>query len=751
MKSFTLSSVIVLSVSLVLTQSCVQDKTTKNGVDAMVDRLLTQMTIDEKIGQMSQLDGSSFGTQEQLKKAVRDGRCGSLLNYFGVEKVNEIQMIALKESRLGIPLIIGRDVIHGFRTIFPIPIGMASSWNPEIVKKASRIAAFEASSQGIKWTFAPMIDITWDPRWGRIAEGCGEDPVLASTLARAMVEGFQGDSLNGSTSIAACAKHYVGYGFTEGGRDYNTTYITEPVLRNVVLKPFKAARDAGVQTFMSAFNDLNGIPTSGNEFTLRQVLRNEWKFDGFVVSDWASIAEMVVHGFCTDEKDAALKAVNAGVDMEMVSTTYFDNIKKLLEAKKITMAQIDESVRNILRVKFRMGLFDNPYVNPEAEKRILDPSFLEHARIVARQSVVLLKNKEKTLPLPLDISSVAVIGPLADAPRDQLGTWCFDGRGENSVTPLKAFRDLLGDKKVNYVSGLKYSRDKKTDQFSNAVAVAKKSDAVVFFAGEEWILSGEGQCRGEINLPGAQTELISLLSKTGKPLIVVVMAGRPLAIGKELDESDALLYAWHGGTMAGPAIADLIFGKESPSGKLPVTFVKGSGQIPFYYYRNNTGRPASESTWTPIDSISVENPQNSLGYKSSQLDYGYTPLLPFGYGLSYTTFAYSNLNLSALSMNQKGSIVVKATVANTGIIDADEIVQLYVRDRVGSITRPIKEPKGFRRIHLGKGEKTEVEFNLSAEDLAFFNGKTTATEPGEFDVWIGANSDEGLHGEFIVE
>jgi beta-glucosidase len=628
---------------------------------------------------------------------------------------------------------------------------MAASWDPEIVRKAFRIAATEASSQGIKWAFAPMIDITWDPRWGRIAEGCGEDPYLASVLAKAMVEGFQGDSLTDPSSIAACAKHYCGYGFSEGGRDYNTTYITEPVLRNVVLKPFKAAKDAGALTFMSAFNDLNGVPASGNEFTLKEILRKEWKFDGLVVSDWGSVPELVNHGYATDQKDAAAKAINAGVDMEMATTTYFDNIKSLLEEKKISQEEIDNSVRNILRVKFRLGLFDNPFVNPEAQKSILEPASLEHARKVARESVVLLKNIKNTLPLSTGISSVAIIGPLADSPRDQLGTWCLDGNAENSVTPLKALREVLGDKKVTFVAGLTYSRDKKTDQFSKAVAAAKKSDAIIFFGGEEWILSGEGQCRGEINLPGAQSELIAELVKTGKPVILVVMAGRPLAIGKEIEETGAVLYAWHGGTMAGPAIADLLFGKESPSGKLPVTFVKGSGQIPFYYYRDNTGRPATPQSWTPIDSIPVENPQTSLGYKSFQLDYGFTPLLPFGFGLSYTTFTYSDLSLSALSMKTDGSIVVKAKVANTGNMDGDEIVQLYIRDRVGSITRPIKELKGFKRIHIKKGESADVEFTLKGEDLAFFNGKITATEPGKFDVWVSTNSDEGLHGEFVVE
>lgn len=744
-------STALFSLLMIMVSSCSHNLATKNDVDSKVNKLLAQMTLDEKIGQMSQLETGMVGTEENLKKVVREGRCGSLLNCWGVERVNELQRIAVKESRLGIPLIIGRDVIHGYRTIFPIPLGMAASWDPEIVKKAFRISAIEASSQGIKWAFAPMIDITWDPRWGRIAEGCGEDPYLVSAFTKAMVEGFQGDSLTDPTSIAACAKHYCGYGFSEEGRDYNTTYITEAVLRNVVLKPFKAAKDAGAQTFMSAFNDLNGVPTSANEFTLHQILRNEWKFDGFVVSDWASVPQLVTQGYATDEKDAAAKAINAGVEMEMVTTTYFDNIKSLLEEKKITQEEIDNSVRNILRVKFRLGLFDNPFVNPEAQKSILAPASLEHARKVARESAVLLKNNNKTLPLSPDIKSVAVIGPLADKARDQLGTWCIDGKAENSVTPLKAIKDLLGEKRVNYATGLDYSRDKKTGQFNNAVSAARKSDAVIFFGGEEWILTGEGQCRGEINLPGAQSELIAELVKTGKPVILVIMAGRPLAIGKEIEESGAVLYAWHGGTMAGPAIADLLFGKESPSGKLPVTFVKGSGQIPFYYYRNNTGRPGTTQSWTPIDSIPIDNPQTSLGYKSFLLDYGFTPLLPFGYGLSYTSFTYSDLSLSALSMKTNGSIVVKAKVANIGEMDADEIVQLYIRDRVGSITRPIKELKGFKRIHINKGESADVEFTLTEADLAFFNGKVTATEPGKFDVWIGTNSDEGLHGEFIVE
>ncbi|MBW8334097.1 MAG: beta-glucosidase BglX [Prolixibacteraceae bacterium] len=742
--------VIFIFLVVLFTSSCKQTESNQNDIESRVNNLLSEMTLEEKIGQMSQID-PGYLSDDQMNQTVREGKYGSFLNIFGVEKINALQKIAMEESRLKIPLIIGRDVIHGYRTIFPIPLGMAATWNPQIVKKAFRISSVEASSQGIRWTFAPMIDITWDPRWGRIAEGCGEDPYLASALAKAMVEGIQGDDLTDPTAVAACAKHFVGYGFAEGGRDYNTTYISEPVLRNVVLKPFKAAKDAGALTFMSAFNDLNGVPTSGNEFTLRQILRDEWHYEGMVVSDWASVTEMISHGYCANEKEAALKAITAGVDMEMSSTSYMNHLKSLIDEGKVNLTLIDEAVKNILRLKFKLGLFENPYVNPEAEKQILAPEFLDHARTVARQSAVLLKNELNTLPLSSDISSVAIIGPLADAPRDQLGTWVFDGKAENSVTPLTAIKEVLGNAKVNYAAGMTYSRDKSKTGFAGAIAAAKKSQAILFFAGEEWILSGEGQSRGEINLPGVQEELIEELAKLGKPLVVVVMAGRPLAIGNVVEQSNALLYAFHGGSMAGPALADLIFGKESPSGKLPVTFVKGSGQIPFYYYHNNTGRPANTKSWTPIDSIPVINSQASLGYKSFHLDYGFTPLFPFGYGLSYTTFKYSNLILSSTEMASNGNLTIKVSVLNDGDIDADEIVQLYIRDRVGSITRPVKELKGFKRIHLKSRETVGVTFELPASELEFFNGKENVIESGEFDLWIGPNSDEGLHSEFSIK
>lgn len=740
-----------LSFFLCMVWSCNQNTPKPQTIEYKVDQLLSKMTLDEKIGQMTQIDPGFVGGEEQLKKSVRDGRYGSLLNFFGVEKVNEIQKIAVEESRLGIPLLIGRDVIHGYRTIFPIPLGMAASWDTASIKRAYRIASVECASQGIKWTFAPMVDITWDPRWGRIAEGCGEDPFLASALSKVMVEGIQGSNLTDPSAVAACAKHFAGYGFSEAGRDYSTTYISDPVLRNIVLKPFKAAMDAGALTFMSGFNDLNGIPATGNNFLLKQILRNEWGFKGMVVSDWGSVAEMVPHGYCANENEAALSALTAGVDMEMSSLAYAGNIKQLLDAGKIELRLVDEAVKNILTVKFKLGLFDVPFLHPEAQKQILNPEFLDHARTVARESVVMLKNEASTLPLPLKIKSVAIIGPLADSPRDQLGTWVFDGKAENSVTPLTAIRELLGPDKIRYMKGLQYSRDKSTSDFSKCIALAKQSDAILFFGGEEWILSGEGQSRGEINLPGKQEELIGELAATGKPLVVVLMAGRPLAVSSLVQKANALLFAWHGGTMAGPALADLIFGKESPSGKLPITFVKGSGQIPFYYYHNNTGRPANAKSWTPIDSIPAVNPQTSLGYRSFHLDYGFAPLFPFGFGLSYTKFQYSDLKLSSLTMPASGSLVVSANVANTGGMDADEIVQLYVRDRVGSITRPVKELKGFRRVYIPKGQKVTVEFNLKASELAFFNGKVTTTEPGAFDVWIGPDSDDGLHGEFTVQ
>jgi len=713
-----------------------------------IEALIASMTLDEKIGQMQQSNDGFFGDDEATKQAIREGKVGSFLNIIGADRVAEFQRVAIEESKHGIPLLFGRDVIHGYRTIFPIPLGMASSWDPELVGEAMRVSAIEASSMGINWTFAPMMDITWDPRWGRIAESCGEDPYLASVLAAAMVKGFQGD-LNDSTAVAACAKHFVGYGMSEAGRDYNTTYIPEPLLRNVHLRPFKAAQEAGVLTFMSAFNDLNGVPTSGNEFTLKHILREEWGYDGMVVSDWGSIEEMIAHGFAADKEQAADIAVKAGVDMEMATTCYADNLKKLIEKGIISEKLIDDHVANILRVKFKMGLFSKPYNNQVSTDTILAPDHLKLSRELARKSMVLLKNDKKTLPVSKAIKSLAVIGPLADAPRDQLGTWIFDGNEDDSATPRKAFAQILGNR-MNFVQGLEYSRDKSRKGFNQAISAARRSDAIIFFAGEESILSGEANARGKIDLPGIQSELISELKKTGKPLILVVMAGRPLAIGQEMEMADAVLYAWHPGTMAGPAVADLIFGDFSPSGKLPVTFVKGAGQIPFYYYRKNTGRPATPDDVIHIDDIPRNTKQLSLGFKSMHIDYGITPLLPFGFGLTYTEFEYSNIKLSSKEMTTDGSIKLSADIKNIGNYAADEIVQLYVHDKVGSLTRPIKELKGFQKVSLNPGDSRTVNFELKASDLQFFNGDDYVIEPGDFEVWIGPDSNDGLKETFIL-
>ena len=718
-------------------------------VEQKINSLLSEMTLDEKIGQMQQANDGFFGDEEDTKQAIREGKVGSFLNIAGAERVTELQRVALEESKHGIPLLFGRDVIHGYRTIFPIPLGMASSWEPELAEKAMRISAIEASSMGINWTFAPMMDVTWDPRWGRIAESCGEDPLLTSEFAVAMIKGFQGD-LGDPTAVAACAKHFVGYGMSEAGRDYNTTYIPEPLLRNVHLRPFKAAAEAGVLTFMSAFNDLNGVPTSGNKFTLKQILRNEWNYKGMVVSDWGSIEEMINHGFAADKKQAAEIAANSGVDMEMATTCYADNLKKLVEEGIITEDIIDTHVGNILRVKIKLGLFKKPYDNHISTDTILAPSHLAVSREAARKSMVLLKNDNNTLPISKNIHSLAVIGPLADAPRDQLGTWIFDGQGEDSTTPKQAFSTILGSR-MNFVSGLEYSRDKSTKGFAEAVAAAKRSDAILFFAGEESILSGEANARGIIDLPGVQTELITELRKTGKPLILVVMAGRPLGIGAEMDMADAVLYAWHPGTMAGPAVADLIFGDYSPSGKLPITFVKGAGQIPFYYYRKNTGRPATKDDVTYIDDIPRNSKQLSLGFKSMHIDYGITPLLPFGFGLSYTEFKYENLRLSSNEMSTDGALTISADIKNVGNYETEEIVQFYVHDKVGSITRPIKELKGFEKINIKPGDVKTVNFELKAEDLQFFNGDDYVIESGNFEVWIGPNSAEGLKGTFMLK
>ena len=693
---------------------------------------------------------SSYGNIDDMISLIKKGEIGSILNEVDPARINALQRAAVQESRLGIPLLIARDVIHGYKTIFPIPLGQAASFDPQVAEDGARVAAIEASSVGIRWTFAPMIDIARDPRWGRIAEGCGEDTYLTTVMGAAMVKGYQGDSLNDPTAIAACPKHFVGYGAVEGGRDYNSTFIPERRLRNVYLPPFEAAAKAGAATFMTSFNDNDGVPSTGNTFILRNVLRDEWGFDGIVVTDWASAAEMMSHGFAADEKEVAMKAVNAGVDMEMVSYTFVKKLPELIKEGKVKETTIDNAVRNILRIKYRLGLFDQPYVD-ENKDVMYAPAHLEAAKRAAVESAILLKNEKQTLPLGNSIKTVAIIGPMADAPYEQMGTWVFDGEKSHTVTPLTAIREQFGDKvQVLYEPGLGYSRDRNTSGIAKAVSAASRADAVLIFVGEEAILSGEAHCLADLNLQGAQSELIEAVAKTGKPLVTVVMAGRPLTIGKEVELSDAVLYMFHPGTMGGPALADLLWGKAVPSGKTPVTFPKMVGQIPVYYAHNNTGRPATKKE-TLLDDIEVEAGQTSLGCTSFYMDAGFDPLFPFGYGLSYTTFAYSNIKLSSTNLKKDDVLTITFDLENTGNYEGTEIAQLYIQDKVGSVTRPVKELKRFTRITLKPGEKKNISFELPISELAFWNiDMQHVVEAGDFNLWVAPDSQSGAPVTFKV-
>ncbi len=721
-------------------------------IEARIQLLLKEMTLEEKIGQMVQIGPRGYGSEDNLKAAIREGRIGSILNITGVEKINEMQRVAVEESRLGIPLIIGRDVIHGFRTIFPIPLGMAASWNEDLIRESAAIAAKEAASAGINWTFAPMIDVSRDPRWGRIAESAGEDPLLNGMIARAMVQGFQGPDLSDPMTIAACAKHFIGYGAAEGGRDYNTTVISELDLYNLYLPSFKEAMDAGAATVMTAFNEVNGLPQSGDERNLRGILKDAWGFDGFVVSDWASVDEMVVHGFAENGRHAAQLAVAAGVDMEMSSHTYTRNLVSLLEEGKIKAEWIDDAVARILRVKMRLGLFERPFTDVAlADSVILHPNHLKVAQKLAEESVVLLKNDSKVLPLKKG-TRVALIGPLANQPHEQLGTWIFDGQASDSQTVLDAFIQLNGSANTLFAEGLAYSRDNSTKGFRAVERAIANAEVVVAVVGEESILSGEAKSLAELRFPGKQAELLQLVASKGKPVVVVVMAGRPTGLNYTQHLADALLYAWHPGTMAGPALANLIFGEATPSGKLPVTFPKGEGQIPIYYAHKMSGRPASPHNWMHIDDIPVNVSQHSTGNTNHTLDYGFSPLYPFGYGLSYTTFDYSDIALSSDTITVDQTIAVSAEIKNTGDRPAIEIVQLYLRDVTASYTRPVRELKDYQRVYIEPGERKRVEFILTQEQLGFYYPDGNfVVEPGAFQVWIAPNSAEGLRAEFIFE
>jgi len=701
-------------------------------INKRVEDLLKRMTLDEKIGQMCQYSSLT----KKIKELVKKGLVGSLLNVTGIDKVNEIQKAAIEDSRLGIPLLLGLDVIHGYKTIFPIPLALASTWDPQVVRKVARIAAREASSEGIKWTFAPMVDIARDPRWGRIAEGAGEDPYLGSVIAWAAVKGFQGDDLSDPDSILACAKHYIAYGGAEGGRDYNTVDVSDRTLREIYLPPFKAAILAGVGTIMSAFNDLNGVPASANEYTLRKILREELGFKGFVVSDWNAIGELINHGIAGDIYDAAREALKAGVDMDMQGDIYRRTLRKLVEEGIIPERLIDDAVKRILEIKFKLGLFENPYANPEKARKIIKcKEHLDFALEAARKSIVLLKN-EGVLPLRKDLKTIAVIGPLADDKVAPLGSWYCLGDPKDVITVLEGIRNKVSPKtKVLYAKGCDIECSSK-EGFEKAVSIAKQSDVAILVVGERGDMSGEAASRAYLDLPGVQEDLVKAVYETGVPIVVVLMNGRPLSIKWIAEHIPAIVEAWFLGLQTGRAVADVLFGDYNPGGKLPVTFPRTVGQVPIYYNHKNTGRPP--------------DPKNR--FTSKYIDEDYKPLFPFGHGLSYTTFSYSDLEVKPRNVEPGDVILISFTLANIGDREGDEVAQLYIRKAVASVTRPVKELKGFVRITLKPREKRRVIFKLPTEQLAFYNREMKfVIEAGTYHVMVGSSSqDIRLVSEFKV-
>ncbi|MEM4926520.1 MAG: beta-glucosidase BglX [Thermofilaceae archaeon] len=707
-------------------------------VEERVEDLLRRMTLEEKVGQLCQYS-AHFGPTEELKELIRKGLVGSLLNITGVERVNEVQRVAVEESRLGIPLLIGLDVIHGYKTVFPIPLALASSWDPEVVRRAAEIAAREASAEGVKWTFAPMLDIARDPRWGRIAEGFGEDPYLASVMAWAAVKGFQGERLSSDPErIAACAKHYVAYGAAEGGRDYNTVDISERTLREVYLPPFKSAVAAGVATVMSAFNDLCGVPASANEFTLRRVLKGEWGFRGFVVSDWNAVGELIQHGIAADGAEAARLAVEAGVDMDMVSDLYRRHLAELVRRGVVPESLIDEAVRRVLRVKFLLGLFENPYADPERARRVVKCG--EHAEAaleIARKCIVLVKN-EGVLPLSKSLRRIAVIGPLADDRDAVLGCWRALGDPGDAVSVLEGVRRKVGSAtEVLYAKGCDVSSQDRSG-FAEAVEAAKRSDAVVLVVGESADMSGEAASRAHLDLPGVQEELVKTVWEAvgGRiPVVMVVMSGRPLTIKWAAEHIPAIVVAWHLGVRAGDAVADVLFGDYNPGGKLPVTWPRAVGQVPIYYNHKRTGRPPSAERFT-----------------SKYIDEDWRPLFPFGHGLSYTRFEYSDLRVEPEKVEPGGTVTISFELANAGEREGDEVAQLYVRDVVASVTRPVMELKGFKRVTLKPGERRRIVFKLPTQLLAFYGrDMKPRIEAGLYEVMVGSSSaDIRLKGSFEV-
>lgn len=706
-----------------------------DNVEQRAKDLLALMTLTEKIAQTVQ-----YGRCEERElKLVAEGKIGSLLNVHGPKKINELQRLAVEETRLGIPLLIGDDVIHGFRTIFPIPLGEAASWDLEGMEKNARIAAVEAAAEGIRWTFAPMVDITRDPRWGRIAESTGEDAYLSSLAAAAKVRGFQSPNEDGCPTVAACVKHFAGYGWIEGGRDYDTTDMSERTLRETVLPPFEHGIRAGALSVMSAFSELNGVPASGSRYLLRDILKREWGFEGMVVSDWESIEELIYHGYAEDRKDSALKGLNAGVDMDMHSGVYLDHLEALIQDHPELLKLLDDAVLRILRVKIRLGLFENPYVSEEAEGagdpqkgQAIPAAHLAQARDSARKSIVLLQNNSGVLPLDTGKhKKLALIGPLADDRHNSMGCWAWKGREEDVVTVWDAFQMEIAPKaEVFYEqgSGILEELDGGVER---AVKLAKQCDVAVVVVGESEAMTGEHYNVTSITLPPCQEHLIRELKRqTDTPIVAVLMNGRPLATPWLHEHADAVVEAWHLGTATGLALVDVLTGAYNPSGRLPVTVPRATGQIPMYYNRKNTGRPHLYEDYIDCDD---------------------SPLYPFGYGLSYTTFEYTDLQLDRHQIGRDETVHVSVSITNTGSRAGEETAQLYIRDLVASSTRPVKELKGFRKVQLQPGESRTVHFTLGREELGLLDERLAFTvEPGKFHVWVGPHSEEGLQAELVV-
>ncbi len=728
----------------------------KNNVDPIEDKvetLLAKMTLEEKVGQMNQYNGfydatgpaPSEGDAKNKFEHLKKGWVGSVLNVRGAKQVRELQKMVVEESRLGIPLIFGLDVIHGHKTLAPIPLGESASWDLEAIRKSARVAATEAAAVGINWTFAPMVDISRDARWGRVMEGAGEDPYLGSKIGIARVRGFQGDDLSANNSIAACAKHFAGYGFAEAGRDYNTVDVGTSTLYNIIFPPFKAAvQEANVKTVMNSFNILNGVPATGNEFLQREILKEKWGFDGFVISDWGSCMEMIAHGFAADLKEAAMYAANAGSDMDMESYAYVKYLAELVKEGKVNEAKIDDAVRRILRVKFELGLFDNPYLycDEAREKEMLYHADHQKAVLdVARKSIVLLKNENNLLPLKRN-KKVAVIGALANDKNSPLGSWRI---GSDDNTAISVLEGLTKYGKYGYAKGADLvigntdfqlevnvnTKDK--SGFREAIALAKKHETVVMVLGEHGYMSGEGRSRTKIGLPGVQQELLEEVYKVNKNIVLVLMNGRPLALPWAAEHIPAILETWHLGTQSGNAIADVLFGAYNPSGKLPMSFPRSVGQCPIYYNHYATGRPYGGSSV----------------FWSHYIDESNKPLFPFGFGLSYTKFEYADLQIDDIDQQ---NIKVSIQVTNTGKVAGEEVCQLYIHDRAAKVARPVKELKGFEKFNLEPNESKTVIFSLTDKELGFYDGEGNfMVEPGMFDIMVGTSSEEGLKGSFELK